>query len=148
MCHYTGVFIAFSLHSCEIGIIINICFGVSYSYFHLGLPGGSLPDTACVNTRHWQCQCRHKILSYWHMRCPVLLSILYQTKSPNTGHLATDPICTLPFASIVRIWAMVQSSSRSRVWMPHMHMRKSKRIRAMMILMIQPMLLSGTRQEE
>ena len=47
----------------------------------MGLPDGNLQ-----NTGHWQCQCLwHKILSYLHMHCPVLLSFfLYLTKSQNT----------------------------------------------------------------
>jgi len=59
----------------------------------LGLPDGSFQK----KPGHWQCHCLwHKILSYWHMHCPVLLSFLYRTKSQNTGgvrlntgHLAT-----------------------------------------------------------
>jgi len=47
------------------------------------LPGGSLQSAG-----HWQCQhVWHKILSYLHMHCPVLLSVLYRTKGQNTGQL-------------------------------------------------------------
>src|SRR6218665_2723041 len=43
------------------------CSTTNRSIVGLGLPGGS-PQ----NTGHWQCQCLwHKILSYFHMHCPV-----------------------------------------------------------------------------
>jgi len=39
-----------------------------------------LPSGSLQNTGHWQFQCLwHKILSYLHMHCPLLLSFLYRT---------------------------------------------------------------------
>jgi len=90
-----------------------------YSWWHIGLPSGSLK-----NTGHWQCQCRcHEILSFWHMHCPVMLSFLYRTKGPkywtvrkNTGHLATQityRILACKLYWLVKVFVYIHLSIRS-----------------------------------